>query len=137
MGKRFWKRLWQVWRRVYKVCTLCGREWSSRDDFINDPELKVSGYMADFDRLERGIFLFDHLSCRTTLALAVGNFRDLYKGPVFSERKTGTDKCPGYCLDKDELRPCPNECECAYVREILQLIVSRKSGARPDDAAAK
>jgi hypothetical protein len=128
-----WKKLLDLWRKAFKTCTFCRYVWPSREAFIDDPELKVTGYMANFDRLELGIFLFDHLSCRTTLALRADQFQDLYDGPVFAERKTGTEECPGYCLDKHELRPCPAECECAYVREVLNVIVSRKK--RPDGDA--
>ncbi|MGD8366885.1 MAG: hypothetical protein PVG78_04525 [Desulfobacterales bacterium] len=116
-----------VREKAFKTCTMCRHPWPCRDDFIDDPSLKVSGYMANFDRLELGILLFDHLSCKTTLSLSADLFRDLYDGPVYTERKTGTDECPGYCLDKEELRPCPAECECAYVRDILNIIVSRKT----------
>jgi hypothetical protein len=41
---------------------------------------------------------------------------------MVEERKTGTEECPGYCLHQDELQPCPARCECAYVREIIQII---------------
>ena len=33
-----------------------------------------------------------------------------------------TTECPEFCLHKSELRPCPAKCECAYVREIIQVI---------------
>jgi hypothetical protein len=123
---RPWKKLLELWSKVFKTCTFCRAVWPSRDDFVDDPDLKPTGYMANFENLELGIFLFDHLPCRTTLALTADKFRDLYDGPVYTERKTGTDECPGYCLCKDELRPCPVECECAYVREVLNVIASRK-----------
>ena len=127
MLRRLWKKLRSAWDNTFKTCTSCRYPWPSRDAFIDDPGLKVSGYMANFDRLELGIFLFDHLNCRTTLALSARLFRDLYDGPVYTERRTGTDVCPGYCIDRKELRPCSAECECAYVREILNVIVSRKT----------
>lgn len=40
----------------------------------------------------------------------------------FSLNLRDTDKCSDYCLNKDDLRPCPVECECAYVREVIQII---------------
>lgn len=133
---RFFQKLRRVWKQAFKTCTVCRAAWSSREAFIDDPDLKATGYMANFDRLDLGIFLFDHLPCQTTLALTAEKFRDLYEGPVYTERKTGTDECPGYCLCKDELRPCPAECECAYVREILNVIVSRKNRQGPQSAQA-
>jgi hypothetical protein len=34
----------------------------------------------------------------------------------------GTDGCPDHCLSKTNLQSCPAECECNYVREIIQII---------------
>ena len=134
---RLFQKLGRVWKKTFKSCTFCHAVWPSRDAFADDPDLKPTGYMANFDRLELGIFLFDHLPCRTTLALAADKFRDLYDGPVYTEPKTGSDECPGYCFDKDELRPCPVECECAYVREVLNVIASRKMQGPETSAAPK
>ena len=79
------------------------------------------GYQVNFKSLDAGIFLFNH-RCKGTLAIPAEQFRDLYKGPIFKERATGSDDCPGHCLHEDQLDPCPVRCECAYVREILQII---------------
>jgi hypothetical protein len=49
-------------------------------------------------------------------------FRHLYDGPVYAERATGTADCPEYCLYVAELGACLAKCECAYVREILQIV---------------
>ncbi|WP_020677706.1 hypothetical protein [Geopsychrobacter electrodiphilus] len=105
----------------FKVCLVCQTAWPTRDAFINDAEVGLIGYQANFVAPERGLFLFNH-SCNGTLSIAVDAFADLYAGPVFTERKTGSDECPGYCLHQNNLRPCPATCECAYVREILQLL---------------
>lgn len=108
----------------FKSCTLCGRTWASRNAFLSDPMLVVKGYQADFESLENGLFIFLHArkNCETGLAMDVRSFMDLYNGPAFSERMTGTDVCPGYCLNEDEMRPCVNACECAPIRSILQIV---------------
>ena len=56
------------------------------------------------------------------MAVPAGQFQNLYNGPIFEQRLTESEDCPGYCLRKDELRLCPAKCECAYVREIIQII---------------
>jgi len=116
----------------FKTCTCCGEDWKTRDDFINDCSLELIGYQASFDKLEKGILLFNH-TCGTTLALEAGVFKDLYSGPVYTGRKTGTEDCPEYCLDKEELRPCPAECECAWVREMIQVIKETERSQRPKE----
>ena len=80
---------------------MCSAKWQTREVFLADPNLAVTGYMANFDRLELGIFLLDHMTCGTTLAIQASQFLDLYDGPVFTNRRTGTGTCPG-CLDFHE-----------------------------------
>jgi len=107
---------------IFKECTCCKNPWYSREDFLEDSKLDFVGYQVNFTNLELGYFLFNHLACQSTIAVPAGLFKELYGGPVFSERKTNTENCPGYCNDRDMLDACAAECECAYVREIAQII---------------
>lgn len=109
---------------MFKTCTYCGHAWRSRQVFLADPSVTLVGYQVHFEDLSLGLFLFEHAPCKSTFAVVAGQFTDLYNGPVFEGRKTGTDDCPEYCLRKEELRPCPAQCECAYVRQVLQKIVN-------------
>jgi len=106
----------------FKKCTLCGHRWLSRSDFLEDPSTVMIGYQVNFDHLSLGFFLFNHLECSTTIGIPAANFKDLYQGPVYSERLFGTKQCPEYCLHETQLDPCPAKCECAYIREILQAV---------------
>ncbi|MEW6670088.1 MAG: hypothetical protein AB1427_00210 [Thermodesulfobacteriota bacterium] len=105
----------------FKQCTACRFKWSTRDQFLEDPDVELLGYQANFVELLAGFFLFNH-SCKTTLAIDVEAFTDLYDGPIFRQRLTGTEQCPEHCLHEDNLMPCPNQCECAFVREIIQSV---------------
>jgi hypothetical protein len=107
---------------AFKVCTLCGQVWGSREEFLADPEVRSIGYQVHFRDLELGLFEFDHERCKTTLAIRAFRFTDLYRGPIFMARLTGTEECPGYCQNKGELQPCTAKCECAYVRTVLDLV---------------
>ena len=89
---------------------------------MQDENTKLVGYQANFCQLELGYFLFNHLTCESTIAIPAGLFKDLYAGPVFAERMTGTEVCQGFCEDMDAIEPCDAQCECAYVREIMQII---------------
>ncbi|MCW8891803.1 MAG: hypothetical protein OQL18_00600 [Deltaproteobacteria bacterium] len=94
-----------------------------------DPEVVLIGYQANFIRLEKGLFLFNH-SCQSTLSVEVGAFSDLYDGPIYGENLTGSDSCPGHCLYENNSKSCPEKCECAYVREILILLEKPEMQAR-------
>ncbi len=106
---------------VFKTCSNCGRRWERLEEFIQDPAIKLNGYMPTFDNLLTGLFLFNHC-CGTTLACPVGLFSHLFDGPVYRTRKTGTSECPGHCLNKTDLEPCPVKCNCAFVRETLVIL---------------
>lgn len=107
---------------IFKQCGNCFNAWGDYRDFLSDPHISLLGYQVSFVDLEAGLFLFNHLSCNNTLAIPAGNFSHLYNGPIFKVRATGSEKCPGYCLNEKEVRPCPAECECAYVRKVLQIV---------------
>jgi hypothetical protein len=113
----------------FETCSMCGTRWQSRGDFLADKEIRPIGYMANFEDLKLGLFHFNHEACGTTLALVASHFTDLYSGPMFEGRRTGSSDCPGYCLRREELRPCPASCECAFVREVVDRVARwEKSG---------
>ena len=109
-------------KHVFKTCPVCRKQWMSRDDFLSDPQIKLLGYQVDFDELTLGIILFNHEVCFDTLGVRVADFADLQSGPIFSEKKNGSEDCPGYCLHECNLNRCPAKCECAWVREVLQRL---------------
>lgn len=106
---------------MFKICAKCGQKWETRKEFLDDKSLELIGYQVCFEELELGLFLFNH-SCQTTLGISAEEFTDLYDGPVFAERLTGSEQCHGYCLDQSSLSSCTAKCDCAYVREALQII---------------
>ena len=106
---------------VFTECLPCGHQWFSRDDFLGDPNVEIIQYEVNFDNLLAGQFIFNH-SCGERFPLSVRNFNGLYHGPIFQERATGSDICPGYCLYRDQLNACSARCECAYVRAIIDII---------------
>jgi len=110
-----------------KACPSCSTEWRTRNEFIDDQLLKIIGYAADFRKLENSLFYFTHKKdgCSTTMGIQAMSFLDLYSGIKSSERKTGTEGCPGYCLEKEQLNRCAAFCECAFNREIIQVIKDR------------
>jgi len=106
---------------MFKKCSLCHYLWKDRDSFLADPALEIIGYQVCFEGVKEGLFLFNH-TCKTTLALKVYEFDDLYNGLRYDFAATGTDKCSGFCLDLAELQACSSECKYAYVRDIIQII---------------
>jgi hypothetical protein len=108
----------------FKECPNCRFAWTSRDKFLADPTLALSGYQANLSSLDEGLFLFQHNTdgCGTCLAVETLRFKDLYEGPVFQKRLTGSEECPRFCFRTEALDPCPGKCECRFVRDVLQTI---------------
>ena len=107
----------------FKECS-CGQTWKTRHDYLSDPKVIIHGYMVHFKELTLGLFIFLHIAqgCETSLAIKAGEFSDLYEGVIFKDRLTGTDNCQGYCLQNLNLAACPQECECAWVRDVIQIL---------------
>ena len=106
---------------AFKQCSGCGVTWETRDDFLADPDVGLTAYTVNFEQLVLGLFQFQH-ACGTGQTFRAEKFMDLYDGPVFQQRKTGSQDCPALCLHQYELGPCPSECECASVREVMCII---------------
>lgn len=108
-------------KETYKECG-CGTSWEGRETFLTSKDVEIVGYQVNFKALTAGLFLFNHNTCGSTLAISASDFEDLYDGPVFRERQTGKEDCPGHCLHDHELSSCPVDCECAWVRQVVQTI---------------
>lgn len=110
-------------KSVFKKCTNCEHIWDTRNSFLADPGIKIIGYQADFRELTEGLFLFNH-TCGTTVSIKAQFFIDLNDRPIFQDRLTDGEECLGYCHIRNNLLPCHSKCECAYVREVLQVVKS-------------
>ena len=125
----------------FKTCTTCYKPWKTLEEFLADPELELAGYQVHFENLEGGLFYFTHMkkNCFTTMAIPVKKLTGLSPRPILAARGTAPNGCPGYCVREEELSPCPVQCECAWVREIMQIIQNWKKdpvkpGSAPQDA---
>ena len=108
--------------KIFKACSCSKTSWFSRNEFLGDSNIDLVGYQANFGDFVLGLFLFNHLTCQSTIGIPASLFTDLHDGPVFSDCLAGSEQCPGYCLHSEVLHPCRAECEGAYVREILQIL---------------
>lgn len=119
---------------IFKQCSFCQQLWRNRDSFLKDPEIEIIGYQANIKKPEKGFFLFNHRSsdCGTTLSIGVSSFVDFYEGTVYHSNLHGSDGCSELCLHQSVLSECPAECECAYVREVLQILKEKYNVLHPE-----
>jgi len=109
-------------------------QWRTRQDFLADKTIKLNGYQVSFKNIEAGLLLFTHMldECRTTMGVPVSEFLDFYRGERFTENKALSPECPRYCIDKNRLDRCSARCECAFVREIIQHVVTFNGQPLPE-----
>ena len=111
----------------FKRCSYCNKIWDSRNVFLSDSEIKLVGYQPHYKNMEEGLFLFNHLVCNSTLSIISQKFRDLYTGPLYSSNKLNDDQlnyddCPDFCLFKNKMKGCLQQCERAFVSEVIQVL---------------
>jgi len=111
----------------FKQCSYCNVAWSSRDEFLGDSDIQLIGYQPHYKNMEEGLFLFNHLICNSTLSIVSQKFRDLYTGPLYTNSKLDNDQlnyddCPDFCLFKNKMKGCLQQCERAFVSEIIQVL---------------
>lgn len=118
--------------KVFKICPMCSTVWVTRDDFLHDTSLYLNGYGVDSEELNCSLFYFTHMvpGCRSTLVIEARDFKDLYLGLGFSERRNGLEGCPGYCFLEEGVDNCDARCECACNRVVIQIIKKRQEGCK-------
>ena len=66
----------------FKQCSMCRKEWHTREEFLADRSTTMDGYQVNRRRIEaglppEGILLFTHRTrrCGTTLGISASKFR--------------------------------------------------------------
>ena len=106
----------------FKICPSCGQQWSERQDVLDDPEVSFLGYQAFVRDGVLGLFMFNHLTCGTTMTVSARDFEDLRAGGAYEHRHQRPEKAPSYCLSSGAPDDCPQQCECGFVREVVAMI---------------
>ena len=67
---------------VFKQCTMCGKKWSTKDDFLEDKDVRLNGYQWNRKKLRAGenlagLLIFTHAKneCFTTLGIEARKFK--------------------------------------------------------------
>ena len=102
----------------YKTCNACGTMWKDRSDFLSANDVTYIGYQDFVEEGILGLFLFNHVSCGTTLALEAKRLRDLHGGDMVAGEQHSPDNPPPSCLAHRNGASCPPACECSYVHEL-------------------
>lgn len=103
----------------FKRCS-CQVGWSTREAFVDDPDIVPIGLMFLPDEESNNVYyFFNHNTCKSTLAIDSDDFADLMEEPVPSVVKRGEEECEGHCSKKDDLEICSAECRNAPFRRFF------------------
>jgi len=105
----------------FKVCSFCGHSWTTRQDFLSDPDIDFIGYQSFVHDGILGLFLFNHLPCKTTLTISAKKFADLHGNEIYQSREDFEEADP-HCLSSGSGHECPEACECGFVRKMIGII---------------
>ena len=106
---------------AFKHCPSCDIKWISRDSFLRDDQTVFSGYQPHFEKLTAGFFIFTHRRCGTTMAITLGQFKDIYADSLFQTHSRDAET-PDFCFRSRNQGKCPAQCECSSVEQLIQII---------------
>ena len=76
------KLMTEAMTNYIKRCTLCGVEWTTKEDFLADQDVRLVGYQWDSRQVKvglpsDGVLVFTHAkaTCKTSLSVAAVMFR--------------------------------------------------------------
>lgn len=120
---------------VFKVCGSCRRTWSTWEEFVTDPEVRLLGLQSRASLPEATVLVFEHF-CGSSVSILASRLHHLVphhpgaRWPCLCD----TDACPGHCLDFRDHGRCVECCRLAMDREILAIATAlqatRKYGRR-------
>ncbi len=121
----------------FKTCSKCGQTWSSARSFVEDPTVKLNGYLPDFNDSANGLIIVTHRikDCNSSISVKTTVFEHLYTGPKHKEHMRAEEGCTGKCFMYDDFSSCSNECDMRWVREVMSMIQKNHLIAAPVEKA--
>lgn len=112
---------------AFKLCSGCGYEWLTMEEFILDQRLTVTGYQAVFGEVEYGVYMLTHArpECMSSISVSVGMFSRLRPHQQY-EAGFLDPKCESRCFSQQDLAPCKVDCSMKWARDVLQCLKDHK-----------
>jgi hypothetical protein len=116
----------------FKTCSGCETSWETRDEFIYDESMAITGYQpaASSEVLGYVLFTHDEPGCGSTLAVESEDLLDLHDGPTTDRVLYGSDECRGHCYRIEDISECDAPCRNALVREVIKKIIEERKRRR-------
>jgi len=115
----------------FQICGACRRTWSTWDNFVLDPAVRLLGLQAVITNPDINLLVFEH-DCGSSISILSRRLRHLLPEPEAGEptaRLLGTDQCRGHCLRLEDLEACDAPCSNARDRKLILLVQLLKKEA--------
>ena len=106
-----------------KTCGSCGHPWTSWDDLLADPHLRLLGLQAVTRVPDANLLVFEH-RCGSSVSLLTKRLRHLipeHPADAWPSLR-GTEQCRRHCLHLEDHAACDRHCMHARDRDLLDLV---------------
>lgn len=113
--------------RHFKACGACRRGWSSWEEFLADPGLRLLGLQAVSHVPDASVLVFEH-QCGSSVSVLTSRLHHLVPEPepLAWPSLRGTDACARHCLDIADHTPCAQRCRHTADRQLLAMVERAK-----------
>jgi len=110
----------------FRTCGMCRRSWATREEFLEDPALKLLGLQVVAELPDANLIMWEH-ECGTSVSVLARRLRDLL-GPVDGGAwplplLLGSKDCQQLCTKLENLGACDRPCRNAFDRRVTAWLV--------------
>jgi hypothetical protein len=112
----------------FHTCGTCRDGWTTWQDFLRDPDLRIVGLQAVPDEPDENLLLFEH-RCGTSISIPAKRLRHLLPDPddgAGLPLLMGSPECGLHCMDLEDLIACDRPCANARDRRLLEIVLILK-----------
>jgi hypothetical protein len=107
----------------FQTCGSCKRAWSTWDDFVLDPGVRLLGLQAVITNPDCNLLVFEH-RCGSSVSIRTRRLRHLLPDPEPTNPPVlmfGSGQCKGHCRFLEDLAACDTPCSNARDRRLILL----------------
>ncbi len=119
--------------RPFQTCGACKYAWSTWEDFVRDPGVRLVGLQAFQANTDYNLLVFEH-RCRGSVSILTPRLRHLLPPPSPDDPKVrllGTHDCRGHCNYLEDQEMCDAACSSARDRKLILLVRQMKQEVKP------
>jgi hypothetical protein len=106
---------------------MCRKAWATREDFLEDPSLKLLGLQVVAELPDANLIVWEH-ECGTSVSVLARRMHDLLSPPVDGDTwplplLLNSPDCQQLCTSLENLLACDRPCRNAFDRRVMAWLV--------------